>query len=72
MRPAFWVGRLFWKRGDEQTIDAFGPDGVSSAVAAIAARARKLQTGYVYHYAFAMIIGLAGFVTWFMTGAAGL
>ncbi|PCI64437.1 MAG: NADH-quinone oxidoreductase subunit L [Kordiimonadales bacterium] len=72
VRPAFWVGRLFWKRGDEQTIDAFGPDGVSSAVAAIAARARKLQTGYVYHYAFAMIIGLAGFVTWFMTGAAGL
>ncbi|WP_308909642.1 NADH-quinone oxidoreductase subunit L [Pseudokordiimonas caeni] len=66
VRPAFWLGRVFWKRGDEQTIDGFGPNGVSSAVAAIAARARKLQSGYVYHYAFAMIIGLALAITWFM------
>ena len=66
VRPAFWLGRLLWKRGDEQTIDGFGPDGVSSAVAMIAAKARKLQSGYVYHYAFAMIIGLAVIVTWFM------
>jgi len=66
VRPAFWLGRVFWKRGDEQTIDGFGPNGVSSTVAVIAAKARKLQTGYVYHYAFAMIIGLAVVVTWFM------
>ena len=57
---------MFWKRGDEQTIDGFGPNGVSSTVALVAAKARKLQTGYVYHYAFAMIIGLAVVVTWFM------
>ncbi|NVJ99269.1 MAG: NADH-quinone oxidoreductase subunit L [Alphaproteobacteria bacterium] len=66
VRPAFWLGNVFWKRGDEQTIDGFGPNGVSAAVAAVAAKARKLQTGYVYHYAFAMIIGLAVVVTWFM------
>ncbi len=66
VRPSFAIGRFFWKRGDEQTIDGFGPNGVSSAVALIAAKARKLQTGYVYHYAFAMIVGLAAIVTWFM------
>ena len=66
IRPSFWFGKTFWKRGDEQTIDGFGPDGVSAAVAYVAAQARKLQTGYVYHYAFAMMIGLAAVVTWFM------
>ena len=66
IRPAFWLGRVFWKKGDEDTIDGFGPNGVSSLVAGVAARVRKLQTGYVYHYAFAMIIGLALVVTWFM------
>lgn len=66
VRPAFWLGRVFWKRGDEDTIDGFGPNGVSGLVAGVAARVRKLQTGYVYHYAFAMIIGLAIAVTWFM------
>lgn len=66
VRPAFWLGRIFWKKGDEDTIDGFGPNGVSSMVAGVAAKVRKLQTGYVYHYAFAMIIGLALVVTWFM------
>ena len=66
VRPAFWLGRQLWKRGDENTIDGFGPNGVSSLVTGVAARVRKLQTGYVYHYAFAMIIGLAIAVTWFM------
>lgn len=71
VRPSFWLGRVFWKRGDEQTIDGFGPNGVSAAIAAVAAQARKLQTGYVYHYAFAMIIGLAAIVTWFMSSSGG-
>ena len=71
VRPAFWLGGFFWKRGDEQTIDGFGPNGVSHAVAVIAAKARKLQSGYVYHYAFAMIIGLALVVTWFMAQSGG-
>jgi len=71
VRPAFWLGRFLWKRGDEDTIDGFGPNGVSSAIGMLAAKARKIQTGYVYHYAFAMIIGLAAFVTWFMANSAG-
>jgi NADH-quinone oxidoreductase subunit L len=67
IKPSLWLGRFLWKRGDEKTIDGFGPDGISALVAGIAARARKLQSGYVYHYAFAMIIGLAIAVTWFMS-----
>ena len=66
VKPSFAIGRFFWKRGDEATIDGFGPNGVSAAIANMAARARTLQTGYLYHYAFVMIIGVALLVAWFM------
>lgn len=68
VRPAFWFGRLFWKRGDEGTIDRFGPDGLSATVIAGAKRLGAIQTGYLYHYAFAMIIGIALFVSWIVVG----
>ena len=68
VRPAKWIGRLFWKGGDGAVIDGFGPDGVSAAVAGVTAQAVKLQTGYVYHYAFAMLIGVAAFISWFSFG----
>ncbi len=71
VKPAFAIGRFLWRRGDEQTIDGLGPNGVSSAVAFVAARVRKVQTGYLYHYAFVMIIGLAAAVTWLMTSGGG-
>ena len=66
VRPAFWLGRLFWKKGDGVVIDGLGPDGVASRVLWTTGRIVKLQTGYVYHYAFAMLIGVALIVTWFM------
>ena len=68
VRPAFWIGRLLWKRGDEGTIDRFGPDGLSASVIAGARRLGAIQTGYLYHYAFAMIIGIALFVSWVVVG----
>ena len=68
VRPAYWIGRLFWKGGDGAVIDGFGPDGVSAVVADVTAQAVKLQTGYVYHYAFAMLIGVAAFISWFSFG----
>ncbi len=70
VRPAKALGRFLWKKGDGATIDGLGPDGVSAAVANLAARARRLQSGYVYHYAFAMLIGVAAIVTWFMAMGA--
>jgi len=68
VRPAFAIGRLFWKGGDGAVIDGLGPDGVAARVADGAKLAVRLQTGYVYHYAFAMLIGLAAVITWFTVG----
>jgi NADH-quinone oxidoreductase subunit L len=66
VRPAMWLGRLFWKGGDGFIIDGFGPDGVSTRVLDVTKNVMRLQTGYLYHYAFAMLIGVAAFFTWFM------
>jgi NADH-quinone oxidoreductase subunit L len=66
VRPAFWIGRLLWKRGDGTIIDGLGPDGIANRVLWTTGRVVKLQTGYVYHYAFAMLIGVALIVTAFM------
>jgi NADH-quinone oxidoreductase subunit L len=68
VRPALWLGRLFWKGGDGFIIDGFGPDGVSAWVLDVTRNVVRLQTGYLYHYAFAMLIGVAAFITWFMLG----
>ncbi len=70
VRPAFYLGRNFWKTGDGTLIDGLGPDGISSAVRTMARRVAALQTGYLYHYAFAMLIGVVALVTWYLFGQA--
>jgi NADH-quinone oxidoreductase subunit L len=69
VRPAFAIGHLLWVRGDQQTIDRFGPDGVAAAVASGARAAGRFQSGYVYSYALVMLIGLAAAAAWFLPGA---
>jgi NADH-quinone oxidoreductase subunit L len=69
VRPTKWLGRLLWKGGDGWLIDGFGPDGVSARVLDVTRNVMRLQTGYLYHYAFAMLIGAAAFITWFMFSA---
>ncbi|MEM8704769.1 MAG: NADH-quinone oxidoreductase subunit L, partial [Pseudomonadota bacterium] len=72
VRPAMWLGRFLWKQGDGRVIDGFGPDGVAARVRDVTGRVVKLQTGYVYHYAFAMLIGVSALITWAMlTGSGG-
>jgi len=66
VRPTIRLGRLLWKGGDGFVIDGFGPDGVSARVLDVTRNVIRLQTGYLYHYAFAMLIGVAAAVTWFM------
>jgi NADH-quinone oxidoreductase subunit L len=68
VRPAFWIGRVFWKGGDGFIIDGFGPDGVSARVLDVTRNVVRLQSGYIYHYAFAMLLGVAAFVTWYLFG----
>ncbi|MFA6155551.1 NADH-quinone oxidoreductase subunit L, partial [Mesorhizobium sp.] len=66
VRPAKRLGTFLWKTGDGTIIDGIGPDGISARVVDITDRVVKLQTGYLYHYAFAMLIGVAALVTWMM------
>jgi NADH-quinone oxidoreductase subunit L len=70
VRPAMWLGRFLWKKGDGWLIDGLGPDGISARVVDVTRGVVRLQTGYVFHYAFAMLIGVAALVTWFMFGGA--
>ena len=71
VRPTLGLARLLWKGGDEWLIDGFGPDGVSARVLDVTRNAIRLQTGYLYHYAFAMLIGVAALITWFIVWGRG-
>ena len=64
VRPAMWLGRFFWKRGDEQTIDRFGPHGAAYAVGQGNRVTAALQSGYLYSYALVMLLGLIGAASW--------
>ena len=66
VRPAFAIGRALWKGGDGAVIDGLGPDGVSARVLDVTRGAVRLQSGYIYQYAFAMLLGAAAFATWYL------
>ena len=66
VQPAMKLGRFLWKFGDGTVIDGLGPDGVAARVLDATRGAVRLQSGYVYHYAFAMLIGVVALATWFM------
>jgi NADH-quinone oxidoreductase subunit L len=71
VRPAKAIGNFLWVRGDGGVIDRFGPDGIAEAVQRVTRRAVQLQSGYLYHYAFVMLIGLSALTTYYMfTGGA--
>jgi NADH-quinone oxidoreductase subunit L len=71
VRPAHVIGRGLWKKGDGAVIDGYGPDGIAANTLSLAQRISRLQTGYVYHYAFAMLIGVVGLVTWYILSRLG-
>jgi NADH-quinone oxidoreductase subunit L len=66
VRPALWIGRLFWKGGDEGVIDRFGPDGAATAVRLGNVLTARLQSGYLYTYALVMLLGAAAAAAWAM------
>ena len=70
VRRVLKLGFLFWKRGDGQVIDRFGPDGVAQVSLQIARLMGRMQTGYVYHYAFAMLVGLVAITSWILIAGA--
>ena len=66
VQPALAIGRVFWKKGDGATIDGLGPDGIAARANDIAGVLSRFQSGYLYHYAFVMLIGVAALVSYFM------
>jgi NADH-quinone oxidoreductase subunit L len=66
VRPALALGRIFWKKGDEGTIDRFGPDGAAALIVGGNRLTARLQTGYLYTYALVMLLGIAAATTWAM------
>ncbi|HEY5072976.1 MAG TPA: NADH-quinone oxidoreductase subunit L [Caulobacteraceae bacterium] len=64
VRGARFLGDLFWKEGDQKLIDGLGPDGVSAVSYAVGRATGRLQTGYVYHYAFVILLGVAGLLSY--------
>jgi NADH-quinone oxidoreductase subunit L len=63
------IGRLFWKVGDETVVDGVLVNGSARSVGWLASMVRHVQSGYLYHYAFAMIIGLAAMLAWLLAQA---
>ena len=70
VRPVHMLGRIFWIKGDQNTIDRFGPDGTAGLSQKIAGHLSRFQSGYIYQYAFVMIIALIGVVSWFVFKSA--
>ncbi|MCH2164635.1 MAG: NADH-quinone oxidoreductase subunit L [Marinovum sp.] len=64
VRPSMWLGRFLWKKGDGAVIDG-AINGVSMSVVPFLTRlAGRMQSGYIFTYAFAMVIGIAVLITW--------
>ena len=64
VRAAKFLGDLFWKGGDQKLIDGLGPDGISAVSMQVGKGAGRLQTGFLYHYAFVMLLGVAAILSY--------
>ena len=65
IKPSLKLGQVFWRTGDGRIIDGLGPDGVSSLSLRVSKSVGRLQTGYLYHYAFAILLGLVLITSWY-------
>ena len=66
IKPYFLLANLFWKKGDEKIIDGYGPNGITKIILVSSNYLSRFQSGYLYHYAFAMLGGLVIILTWFI------
>jgi NADH-quinone oxidoreductase subunit L len=64
VRPAMRLGRFLWQSGDGATIDRLGPDGLAATSIRLAVGASRLQSGYLYQYAFVIVIGVVALITY--------
>ena len=66
IKPTKFIGSFFWEKGDIKIIDRLGPDGISKIIKIISNKSSKFQSGYIYDYAFIMLIGLSLLLTFFI------
>ena len=66
VKPLKSIGIFLWKKGDQNTIDRYGPDGFSKIIKYLSNKAVKFQSGYIYDYAFVMLLGLSFLLTYLM------
>ena len=66
IKPTKFIGSFFWEKGDIKIIDRLGPDGISKLIKIISNKSSKFQSGYIYDYAFIMLIGLSLLLTFFI------
>ena len=66
VKPAKKIGTFFWKIGDGTIIDGFGPDGLAKLIKSVSDKAVQFQSGFLYHYAFVILIGLSILLTYMM------
>jgi len=66
VKPIKLIGSFLWKKGDQNTIDRYGPDGFSKMIKYFSNKAVKFQSGYIYDYAFVMLLGLSFLLTYLM------
>jgi NADH-quinone oxidoreductase subunit L len=71
VKPALWLGRAIWQGFDDWLVDKTIVEGLGNRVKDVTAQMVRLQSGYLYHYAFAMLIGIAALLTWYIA-AGGL
>jgi len=66
VKPSMILAKIFWIQIDNKIIDKFGPNGLAKLIKVFANTCGKFQTGYLYHYAFTMLIGLVFFLSWYL------
>ena len=66
VKPTKILGSFLWKSGDVKTIDRLGPDGISKIIKIISNKSTKFQSGYIYDYAFIMLLALSLLLTFFI------
>ncbi len=66
IKPALRIGRFFWLSGDGKMIDEYGPNGIARISQQFAGVLSRAQSGFMYHYAFVMMVGIVGFIGYFV------
>ncbi|AGT09563.1 NADH-quinone oxidoreductase subunit L [Paracoccus aminophilus] len=70
VRPALWLGKVLWKDGDGKIIDGSINGVALGVIPRLTRAASRMQSGYIFHYAFAMVLGIVGLLIWVMMRGA--